>query len=195
MLGPDEARLLVQSILLVVCVPALLLAAYSEEWHQALEAMSKAEQRYRLATTMSVCGPDDRQVTIVGAPDAAGLIRVSVSGCGKGLPADSLERVFEPFYTTKEHGLGMGLAICRSIVEAHGGRLRAANNPDRGAFSNSPCPRRASIGPIEKAACKGKRHSVPRRPPTRKHGATARGFSRYNLPEIFAWTDENTLLG
>jgi two-component system, LuxR family, sensor kinase FixL len=52
---------------------------------------------------------------------------------GKGLGWDKLEKIFQPFYTTKREGLGMGLSISRSIIEAHGGRLWAENNPDRGA--------------------------------------------------------------
>ena len=52
---------------------------------------------------------------------------------GVGLAPELLERVFEPFYSTKAHGLGMGLAICKSIITAHGGRIWAANNPDQGA--------------------------------------------------------------
>jgi signal transduction histidine kinase len=52
------------------------------------------------------------------------VVRVSVSDTGCGLQADA-ERVFEPFYTTKKHGLGLGLSICRSIVMAHQGRLWA----------------------------------------------------------------------
>ena len=56
-----------------------------------------------------------------------GAVRISVSDTGCGLPPDA-ERIFEPFYTTKKHGLGLGLSICRSIVTAHKGRLWAASN-------------------------------------------------------------------
>ncbi len=75
-----------------------------------------------------------RELLISTAPDAAGGVRVAVQDTGPGLDANSLERVFERFYTTKSHGLGMGLAICRSIVEAHGGRIRAAANEPQGAI-------------------------------------------------------------
>jgi two-component system sensor kinase FixL len=59
-------------------------------------------------------------------------VTIAVSDRGRGLPPDVAPRVFEPFYTTKEQGLGLGLSISRSIVTAHGGRLWAANNPDGG---------------------------------------------------------------
>ena len=58
---------------------------------------------------------------------------VAVSDSGPGLPQANLDRLFEAFYTTKASGLGMGLSICRSIVEAHGGRLWATPNEPRGA--------------------------------------------------------------
>jgi C4-dicarboxylate-specific signal transduction histidine kinase len=76
--------------------------------------------------------PDDRLVTVrIGA--AGGLVRVAVLDTGKGIPAVDLDRVFEPFFTRKPNGMGIGLAICRTIVEAHGGRIVARNRADRGS--------------------------------------------------------------
>ena len=68
---------------------------------------------------------------------------VAVQDSGPGLAPETLERLFEPFYTTKPGGLGMGLSICRSIIEAHGGRLWASANLPRGAifhFTVPACP-------------------------------------------------------
>jgi signal transduction histidine kinase len=62
-----------------------------------------------------------------------GDVLVAVSDTGPGLSQVSAERIFEAFYTTKPSGLGMGLSICRSIVEAHGGRLWTMPNEPRGA--------------------------------------------------------------
>jgi signal transduction histidine kinase len=61
-------------------------------------------------------------------------VQVSVSDTGIGIPRDRLGSVFEAFWTTKAHGLGMGLAICRSIIEAHGGRIWAECNNDQGVL-------------------------------------------------------------
>jgi signal transduction histidine kinase len=69
-----------------------------------------------------------------------GLLQISVRDTGPGLPATQEEQIFEHFYTTKPQGSGMGLAICRSIIESHGGRLWAAPNGDRGACFNFTLP-------------------------------------------------------
>ena len=61
-----------------------------------------------------------------------GRVQAAVRDEGVGLPANP-ERLFEPFYTTKPHGLGLGLSICQAIVAAHRGRLWAESHPDRGA--------------------------------------------------------------
>jgi len=61
-----------------------------------------------------------------------GGVLVSVVDHGDGVPDDQLSRIFEPFVTTKSEGLGLGLSICRAIVSAHGGELRAERNADRG---------------------------------------------------------------
>jgi NO-binding membrane sensor protein with MHYT domain len=74
-----------------------------------------------------------RQLLIsTGKGETSGVL-VAVQDSGPGLEAAMLERVFESFYTTKPTGLGLGLSICRSIIEAHGGRLWASTNQGRGA--------------------------------------------------------------
>jgi C4-dicarboxylate-specific signal transduction histidine kinase len=75
----------------------------------------------------------DRKLRVRTAAIEGRLVRVSVEDTGVGLPADSIDRVFERFVTTKPHGMGLGLAICSSIIQAHGGRVGAANNAGRGA--------------------------------------------------------------
>jgi C4-dicarboxylate-specific signal transduction histidine kinase len=62
-----------------------------------------------------------------------GLVQLEVSDCGPGIPEGQLERVFEPFVTTRDHGLGLGLAISRSIMTAHNGLIRADHNVAGGA--------------------------------------------------------------
>ena len=78
----------------------------------------------------------EKRVTIQTAETTTGEVELSVADRGTGIPPDEMERVFEPFVTSKPHGLGLGLAICRSIVTAHGGRLWAENNEDGGATFN-----------------------------------------------------------
>ena len=82
----------------------------------------------------------DRRLLVPTQATADGNVEVSVADRGAGIPVANLERIFEPFVTTKATGMGLGLAICRSIVEAHGGRLWATNNADCGATLHCELP-------------------------------------------------------
>jgi PAS domain S-box-containing protein len=74
-----------------------------------------------------------RDLLIRSGPYDSNSVAVEVQDSGLGLKPETVDHLFYPFYTTKPHGMGMGLAICRSIIEAHGGRLWATVNEDRGA--------------------------------------------------------------
>ncbi|HPD20957.1 MAG TPA: ATP-binding protein [Deltaproteobacteria bacterium] len=92
---------------------------------------------------MDAIGEDSeppRDVTVESRMNGETEIVVSVRDTGKGIGEEALRSVFDPFYTTKEDGLGLGLAISRSIIESHGGRLSAADNPGRGATFSFSLP-------------------------------------------------------
>jgi signal transduction histidine kinase len=74
-----------------------------------------------------------RELLIRSVLDEAQQVLVSVTDCGLGIPAGNADRLFDAFFTTKSTGMGMGLSICRSIIEAHGGRLRATETLPHGA--------------------------------------------------------------
>jgi C4-dicarboxylate-specific signal transduction histidine kinase len=82
---------------------------------------------------MSGAGNGRRELLIRSGTAESQRVLVSVRDSGPGLDPRTLDRLFTPFYTTKPQGMGMGLAICRSIIDAHGGRLWAMANDDRGA--------------------------------------------------------------
>jgi two-component system sensor kinase FixL len=73
-----------------------------------------------------------RQVALSAVAEGSGCLKVTVRDSGKGIQADTLPRIFDAFFTTKPGGMGMGLAISRSIVEAHGGRLFVSSNTGNG---------------------------------------------------------------
>ncbi len=96
----------------------------------AVEAMSGVEK-------------GSRELLISSAKAEFGGVLVAVRDSGPGLPPATLEHLFDAFYTTKSGGMGIGLSICRSIIEAHGGRVWATSNAPRGAVFqlNLPCAR------------------------------------------------------
>jgi C4-dicarboxylate-specific signal transduction histidine kinase len=88
----------------------------------------------------------EREITIrsQGADDR--MMMISVSDTGVGLPPQQADRIFDAFFTTKSHGIGMGLRISRSIVESHGGRLWASDNSPHGASFHFTLPAPVEVG-------------------------------------------------
>ncbi len=98
----------------------------------AIEAMGEGSER-------------PREVLITSGKTGSGDVLVAVRDSGPGLAPADLERVFEAFHTTKPNGLGLGLSICRSIIESHGGRLWASPNSPRGAVFQFTLPAHPDI--------------------------------------------------
>jgi C4-dicarboxylate-specific signal transduction histidine kinase len=84
---------------------------------------------------MQATPADKRRVVICTRREGDSFVLVAVRDHGGGLPKDDLDKVFDHFYSTKPNGMGMGLTIVRSIVEAHGGKLSAENTEDGARFS------------------------------------------------------------
>lgn len=90
----------------------------------------------------------ERRVWLQVTPCGEGRVRLSVRDAGKGIEPQNLKSIFEPFWTTRPDGLGLGLAICRSIVEAHGGRIWAESNAEGGATFSVELP----LAPVQAQA-------------------------------------------
>jgi two-component system sensor kinase FixL len=89
---------------------------------------------------MSDVSPQPRELSVSSAKDGPNGALVSVRDSGTGLDGTALDRLFEAFYTTKAHGMGIGLAVSRTIIQAHGGRLWAAPNVPQGAIFQFTLP-------------------------------------------------------
>jgi C4-dicarboxylate-specific signal transduction histidine kinase len=89
---------------------------------------------------MSEIGEGPREVLITTGKTESGGVLVAVSDSGPGLAPSALEHLFEAFHTTKSNGLGLGLSICRSIIEGRGGRLWASANSPRGTVFQFTLP-------------------------------------------------------
>jgi len=88
----------------------------------------------------AVTGMADRRDVTVRASARGGDVEVAVLDTGRGIARVDMERIFEPFFTRKPHGMGMGLAICRAIAEAHGGRISGRNRTERGSVFELTLP-------------------------------------------------------
>jgi C4-dicarboxylate-specific signal transduction histidine kinase len=98
----------------------------------ALEAMSEMTE-------------GSRELQVAAGKTESGDVLVAVRDSGPGLAPAALENLFKAFYTTKPNGLGLGLSICRSIIEAHGGRLWASGNAPRGAVFQFTLPGHSDV--------------------------------------------------
>ncbi len=103
--------------------------------------------------------PSEERVLTITTAERDGEVHIAVSDRGIGIPDDTIDSVFEPFVTTKENGLGLGLAICRSIVRAHHGRLWVVRNPEQGVTFHLALPHEVSREPIGSGL--SIRHSFP----------------------------------
>jgi two-component system sensor kinase FixL len=104
------------------------------------------------AEAMNETEPQRRKLAIRSFRDEGGSVGVAVSDCGRGIAASHFDRLFEPYFTTKPDGTGMGLAICRSTIEAHGGRIWAENNAAGGATFSFVLPAVAGATPSGRSA-------------------------------------------
>jgi C4-dicarboxylate-specific signal transduction histidine kinase len=130
----------------------VLAFAQSEHWNSQIEVHTNLDENLPLVSAdrvqlqqvilnLSTNGIDAmeavsdraRRLRVVSELNGDDSIFVTIDDTGTGLAAGDIDRIFDPFFTTKSHGMGMGLAICRTIIEAHGGTLSAAPGNPYGA--------------------------------------------------------------
>ncbi|HQI27690.1 MAG TPA: MASE3 domain-containing protein [Sedimentisphaerales bacterium] len=129
-LEPRHARVLLelaQDLPSIHCDPVQIEQVVMNLLRNGLEAMDQTPEEERVLAIKTMRLDDE-------------MVQVEVRDFGKGIGAEELKRVFEPFFTTKPEGMGMGLAISRSIVHASGGRLWVSLNPDRGCTFHFTLP-------------------------------------------------------
>jgi len=91
---------------------------------------------------MATAEAEDRRLYLVGSSEGGDQVKIDVIDCGTGVPEEKKHQLFDAFFTTKPEGMGMGLAICRTIIQSHGGTLTCANNEERGATFTIRLPTR-----------------------------------------------------
>ncbi len=102
------------------------------------------------ADALNKVGPDLRKIVIKTESEGDGDVKVSVRDLGEGIDEGHREKLFEPFFTSKPNGMGMGLAISQRIIHAHGGSIRAENNPGGGATFSFTLPAWNSGQPLDR---------------------------------------------
>lgn len=95
--------------------------------------------------SMNASVPSRRLITIATRAGSDARLKVDIADCGRGIDVAASGRLFQPFFTTKEHGLGLGLSICATIVKAHGGDLALDNNGEGGATASLTLPAHAAL--------------------------------------------------
>lgn len=91
-------------------------------------------------------GQPRREIVVHAKPAASGMVEIAVADCGPGLPETVRQKLFQPFVTTKPAGMGVGLSVCRAIVEAHGGQMTAEDNQGGGTVFRFTVPAVAEVG-------------------------------------------------